>query len=114
MYYSVGIGGAVLGRGAHVMLIDDPFASMDEALSEATRKKVWDWYTGTAYNRLMPGGAIVVISHRMHEDDLAGRLLAQQAAGGTAGKWSSCRQSMITGWLFGRMPIQSPHLSGFG
>ena len=42
----------------------------------------WDWYTGTAYNRLMPGGAIVVISHRMHEDDLAGRLLAQQAAGG--------------------------------
>ena len=47
-----------------------------------TRKKVWDWYTGTAYNRLMPGGAIVVISHRMHEDDLAGRLLAQQAAGG--------------------------------
>ena len=64
------------------MLIDDPFASMEEALSEATRKKVWDWYTGTAYNRLMPGGAIVVISHRMHEDDLAGRLLAQQAAGG--------------------------------
>jgi predicted phage terminase large subunit-like protein len=64
------------------MLIDDPFASMDEALSEATRKKVWDWYTGAAYNRLMPGGAIVVISHRMHEDDLAGRLLAQQAAGG--------------------------------
>ena len=82
VYYSVGIGGTVLGRGAHVMLIDDPFASMDEALSEATRKKVWDWYTGTAYNRLMPGGAIVVISHRMHEDDLAGRLLAQQPAGG--------------------------------
>src|SRR5262245_17279300 len=70
VYYSVGIGGAVLGRGAHVMLIDDPFASMDEVLSEATRKKVWDWYSGTAYNRLMPGGAIVVISHRMHEDDL--------------------------------------------
>ena len=82
LYYSVGIGGAVLGRGAHVMLIDDPFASMEEALSEVTRKTVWDWYTGTAYNRLMPGGSIVVINHRMHEDDLAGRLLAQQAAGG--------------------------------
>ena len=82
VYYSVGIGGAVLGRGAHVMLIDDPFASMEEALSEATRKNVWNWYTGTAYNRLMPGGAIVVINHRMHEDDLAGRLLTQQAAGG--------------------------------
>jgi predicted phage terminase large subunit-like protein len=72
----------VLGRGAHVMLIDDPFASMEEALSETVRKNVWDWYTGTAYNRLMPLGAIVVINHRMHEDDLAGRLLAQQAAGG--------------------------------
>jgi predicted phage terminase large subunit-like protein len=82
LYYSVGIGGAVLGRGAHVMLIDDPFSSMEEALSETTRKNVWDWYTGTAYNRLMPRGAIVVINHRMHEDDLAGRLLAQQAAGG--------------------------------
>jgi predicted phage terminase large subunit-like protein len=82
LYYSVGIGGSVLGRGAHVMLIDDPFASMEDALSEATRKNVWDWYGGTAYNRLMPGGAIILINHRMHEDDLAGRLLAQQAAGG--------------------------------
>jgi hypothetical protein len=82
LYYSVGIGGGVLGRGAHVMLIDDPFASMEDALSEATRKNVWDWYTGTAYNRLMPGGAVILINHRMHEDDLAGRLLAQQAAGG--------------------------------
>ena len=41
VYYSIGIGGVVLGRGAHVILIDDPFASMDEALSEATRKKVF-------------------------------------------------------------------------
>jgi hypothetical protein len=54
-------------------------------MSELTRKNVWDWYTGTAYNRLMPGGSIVVINHRMHEDDLCGRLLAQQAAGGD--KW---------------------------
>jgi predicted phage terminase large subunit-like protein len=82
LYYSVGIGGTVFGRGAHVMLIDDPFASMEDALSEATRKGVYDWFTGTAYNRLMPGGAIVLINHRVHEDDLAGRLLAQQAAGG--------------------------------
>jgi hypothetical protein len=81
-YYAVGIGGAVLGRGADVLLIDDPFASMEDALSEITRKVVWDWYTGTAYNRLQPGGAVVVINHRMHEDDLTARLLAQQAAGG--------------------------------
>src|SRR6185312_5699268 len=85
IYYAVGIGGSVLGRGGDVILIDDPYSSMEDALSEVTRKNVWEWYTGTAYNRLMPNGAIVVINHRMHEDDLSGRLLAQQAAGGD--KW---------------------------
>lgn len=85
VYYSVGVGGSVLGRGGDVILIDDPFGSMREAQSELERKTVWDFYTGTLYNRLMPGGAIVVINHRMHEDDLCGRLLAQQGAGGD--KW---------------------------
>jgi predicted phage terminase large subunit-like protein len=85
VYYSVGIGGNVLGRGGDVFLVDDPFGSMADAQSELARKNVWDWYTGTAYNRLMPGGAIIIINHRMHEDDLCGRLLAQQAAGGD--KW---------------------------
>lgn len=85
IYYAVGIGGSVLGRGGDVILIDDPYSSMEDALSEVTRKNVWEWYTGTAYNRLMPGGSIVLINHRMHEDDLSGRLLAQQAAGGD--KW---------------------------
>jgi predicted phage terminase large subunit-like protein len=82
IYYSLGIGGSVLGRGGDCILIDDPFGSMKEARSELERKNVWDFYTGTLYNRLMPGGAIVVINHRMHEDDLCGQLLAQQAAGG--------------------------------
>lgn len=82
IYYSLGVGGSVLGRGGDVILIDDPFGSMAEARSEIERKNVWNFYTGTLYNRLMPGGAIVVINHRMHEDDLCGQLLAQQAAGG--------------------------------
>lgn len=82
IYYSLGVGGTVLGRGGDVILIDDPFGSMKEARSELERKNVWDFYTGTLYNRLMPGGAIVVINHRMHEEDLCGQLLAQQAAGG--------------------------------
>jgi predicted phage terminase large subunit-like protein len=85
VYYSVGIGGVLMGKGANTLLIDDPFASMADALSETTRNNVWEWYTGSAYNRLMPGGAIILINHRMHEDDLCGRLLAQQAAGGD--KW---------------------------
>jgi predicted phage terminase large subunit-like protein len=85
IFYALGIGGSLMGRGGDVLLVDDPFASMEDALSEQTRKTVWEWYVGTAYNRLQPGGAVVVINHRMHEDDLSGRLLAQQAAGGD--KW---------------------------
>ena len=81
-YYAVGVGGQFMGRGADILMIDDPFASMADAQSEVSRKAVWDWYTGTAYNRLQPGAAIVLINHRMHEDDLSGRLIAQATAGG--------------------------------
>jgi len=81
-YYAIGVGGAVMGRGADLFVIDDPFATMADAQSETIRNNVWEWYRGTAYNRLQPKGRIVVINHRMHEDDLTGRLLSQQAAGG--------------------------------
>ncbi|MHB8272832.1 phage terminase large subunit [Bradyrhizobium sp.] len=81
-YYAVGVGAAVMGRGAHVFMIDDPFGTMADARSETARKRVWDWYTGTVYNRLEDDGAIILINHRMHEDDLTGMLRAQQAAGG--------------------------------
>jgi predicted phage terminase large subunit-like protein len=84
-YFATGVGGAIMGRGAHVLLIDDPFGSMADARSELARKEVHEWFTGTAYNRLEKDGAIVLINHRMHQDDLSGRLLAQQAAGGD--KW---------------------------
>lgn len=81
-YYAVGIGGQYMGKGANVLLIDDPFASMGEAQSESKRKEVWDWYIGTAYNRLEPGGAVILINHRMHDDDLSGHIIAHTAAGG--------------------------------
>lgn len=77
-YYAVGIGGALMGRGADILIIDDPFSSMADAESELIRKGVLDWYTGTAYNRLMPNGAVIVINHRMHEEDLVGHLLKQE------------------------------------
>ena len=81
-YVAAGVGTAITGRGAHVLLIDDPVKDREEADSETQRDKVWNWYTSTAYTRLMPGGAIIVIQTRWHEDDLAGRLLAAQEAGG--------------------------------
>ena len=84
-YFATGVGGALMGRGAHVLLIDDPFGSMADARSEQQRKAVHEWFTGTCYNRLEKDGKIIVINHRMHQDDLSGRLLAQQPAGGD--KW---------------------------
>lgn len=74
-YIAAGVGTAVTGRGAHVALIDDPFKDRQEADSETTREKVWNWYRSTLFTRLMPGGAIILIQTRWHEDDLAGRLL---------------------------------------
>ncbi len=82
MYVAAGVGTAITGRGAHLLLIDDPFKDRKEADSESQRQDVWDWYTSTAYTRLMPGGAIVVINTRWHDDDLSGRLLEQAKNGG--------------------------------
>jgi predicted phage terminase large subunit-like protein len=78
-YVAAGVGTAVTGRGAHIALIDDPFKDREEADSERRREVVWDWYRSTLYTRLMPGGAIVLIQTRWHEDDLAGRILEQEA-----------------------------------
>jgi predicted phage terminase large subunit-like protein len=78
-YYAVGAGGPLTGRGAHLLLIDDPLKNREEAESEVQRRKLKDWYTSTAYTRLMPGGAVVVIQTRWHEDDLAGWLIAEHA-----------------------------------
>lgn len=74
----VGVGGPITGRGAHIALIDDPFKNREEADSEVRRETVWKWYTSTLRTRLMPGGAIILILTRWHEDDLAGRLLETQ------------------------------------
>lgn len=76
-FYGVGVGGPLTGRGAHLLLIDDPVKNREDAESEVIRKKTKDWYTSTAYTRLMPGGRIVVIQTRWHEDDLSGWLLEQ-------------------------------------
>jgi hypothetical protein len=84
-YIAVGVGGPITGRGADLLIIDDPFKNRQEADSPLVRKQVWDWYTSTAYTRLSPKGAIVLICTRWHDEDLAGRLLAAEKTG--ADKW---------------------------
>lgn len=60
------------------LLIDDAHKDRQEANSEVMRNNVWDWYTSTAHTRLMPGGKIVIVMTRWHDDDLAGRILASE------------------------------------
>ena len=72
---AAGVGGPITGRGAHVALIDDPIKNWQDAQSPVLREKAWGWYKSTLRTRLAPGGAIVLIMTRWHEDDLAGRLI---------------------------------------
>ncbi len=80
-YKALGVGGQLVGRGAHVLIIDDPISGQEMADSETQRQKLWDWYSGVARNRLAPGGGIIVMHTRWHEDDLAGRLLQLNSDG---------------------------------
>ena len=81
-YFAAGVGGAIAGRRADLVVIDDPVRSREDADSELVRDKTWDWYKSDLYTRLKPGGRIVLIQTRWHEDDLAGRLLEDMKAGG--------------------------------
>ncbi len=84
MYIAAGVGSGITGQGASLLVIDDPVKSAEEANSPTYRQRVWDWYTSTAYTRLEPDGAVVLTLTRWHEDDLAGRLLAQMESTGEA------------------------------
>ena len=84
---AAGVGGAITGKGAHLLIVDDPVKNRDEAESETSRMRVWDWWTSTAYTRLEEGGAIILIQTRWHGDDLAGRLLSSMAREEKADKW---------------------------
>lgn len=75
---TAGVGGPITGRGADVLIIDDPVKNAEEARSPTIREKVWDWFESTASTRLEPGGSIVLIMTRWHLDDLAGRVVAGQ------------------------------------
>jgi predicted phage terminase large subunit-like protein len=73
-YVAAGVGGGITGKGAHILIIDDPIKNAEEADSADIREKLWDWYGSTAYTRLAPGGGVLVIQTWWHDDDLAGRL----------------------------------------
>ena len=77
---AVGAGGGVTGHGANLIIIDDPVKSREEANSETYREKIWDWFTDDIFTRLEPGGVMIIIMTRWHEDDLVGRILKSDFA----------------------------------
>lgn len=90
-YAAVGVRGPITGRGAHIGIIDDPVKDRVEAESEVMRQQVKDWYSSTFYTRLAPGGGVLVIMTRWHEDDLSGWLCKlfeeAEAEADASGEW---------------------------
>jgi predicted phage terminase large subunit-like protein len=90
---AAGVGGPITGKGAHLLIIDDPIKNDEEARSASFRQKQWEWWQSVASTRLRPGGLVVLIQTRWHRDDLTGRILDQAAAAGRP--WRQIRLTAI-------------------
>ena len=84
-YFAVGVGGAMTGRGADILIIDDPHSEQD-AMSDLALDNCWEWYSSGPRTRLQPGGAVVVVMTRWGTKDLTARLLKAQSSH-NADKW---------------------------
>ena len=76
-YFAAGVGGAITGRGADLLIIDDPHSEQD-AMSATAMESAYEWYTSGPRQRLQPGGKIIVVMTRWSTKDLTGKLLAHQ------------------------------------
>ena len=85
-YYAAGVGGAITGRGADLLIIDDPHSEQD-ALSETAMESAYEWYTSGPRQRLQPGGSIVVVMTRWSLKDLTGKLIKAQGADVMSDQW---------------------------
>ena len=81
-YFAIGVGGAVTGKGADILIIDDPHSEQEAALAEINPEiydKTYEWYTSGPRQRLQPGGAIVIVMTRWSKKDLTGQVLKSAA-----------------------------------
>ena len=77
-YFAAGVGGSITGRGADLLIIDDPHTEQD-SMSDSAMDRAFDWYSSGPRQRLQPGGSIVVVMTRWATDDLTGRLIKSQS-----------------------------------
>ena len=84
-YFAIGVGGAVTGKGADLLIIDDPHSEQEAALAQVNPDiydKTYEWYTSGPRQRLQPGGAIIMVMTRWSLRDLTGQVLKSSAARG--------------------------------
>ena len=86
MYYAVGVGANLAGRGGDLIVIDDPH-SEQTAMSNSGFEDAWEWYTGGPRQRLQPGGAIVLVQTRWSQKDMTGQLIKSMAKDPLADQW---------------------------
>lgn len=98
---AMGVGGAVIGFGGDVIIIDDPHKDWAEAHSPTIRERTIEWFGSTLYSRLEPGGTIVLLQQRLHEEDLSGYLIEKHSD-----PWEVIRLPALAeeGDLLGRRP----------
>ena len=84
-YFAIGVGGAVTGKGADILIIDDPHSEQEAAMAASNPEvydKVYEWYTSGPRQRLQPGGSIVIVMTRWAQRDLTGQVLKASAQRG--------------------------------
>lgn len=84
-YFAIGVGGAVTGKGADLLIIDDPHSEQEAALAQVNPEiydKTYEWYTSGPRQRLQPGGSIVIVMTRWSQKDLTGQVLKSSAQRG--------------------------------
>ena len=87
-YFAIGVGGAVTGKGADLLIIDDPHSEQEGASSDINVfNKTYEWYTSGPRQRLQPKGSIVVVMTRWHDKDLTGQLVDASIKRGGADQW---------------------------
>jgi len=89
-FFCAGTNAGIAGHRANLAFIDDPIGSDEDAKSQNYRDKQWSWYWDDFIPRLQPGGSVIIIANRRHEDDLVGRLLATEGD-----KWRHIKLSLV-------------------
>ena len=85
-YFAAGVGAAMTGRGADLLIIDDPHSEQD-ALSTVAYDNTYEWYTSGPRQRLQPGGTIIIVQTRWSKKDLTGRLVQNMAMDTMSDQW---------------------------